>query len=506
MRFLLACAAAVMLGGCVTAPRGAWEGKRIAVMGDSISDKRIDWWKHWWKWVGEDLGAEMKVYAVNGRQWNDVPRQTDELTADGGDVDAILVFMGTNDFNANVPLGAWWSESLATVDCNARTAAVKHRVPVMDAGTFRGRINVALDKLKRAYPDRQIVLMTPIRRGYFRCGVTNVRQDDSYANEIGLYLEDYVRAIREAGDVWSVPVIDTYAESGLLPALPSFADCRNRESSDALHPCTEGCRRLALTVAARLRTLPPTFRGGAKALGPESFKIMSFNVRHGEGTDRQVDLARIAQTINRARPRFAALQEIDVRRKRTGHVDQAAELGRLTGMVPTFAKGIAPKDDGEYGVMLLSEPTPLSVRRLPLPGKEPRVLLLCEFADCIVGTTHLSVATEAERVESVALIRAALKDSPKPVFLTGDWNATPDSTTLKGMAEFMTILSDTQPAGGTFHGFPDRPSRSKGKCLDYVAVDSGHAGDWVVRSAEVVDDRISSDHAPICVTVARKDD
>lgn len=257
---LFAVLASAVLSGCLTAPKCGWEGRRIAVLGDSISDKEIDWWKHWWKFVGEDLGTEMRVYAVNGREWDDVPRQTDCLATDGGDVDAILVFIGTNDFNANVPLGEWWSVSETEVDCNDHRSTVKRRLPVFDKGTLRGRINIALNKLKGMYPDRQIVLMTPIRRGFFRCAATNVRQEDSYANEIGLFLDDYAKVVREAGQVWAVPVIDTYAESGLLPSMPSFDDCCNRIATDRLHPNTEGCRRLALTVAARLRGLPPTFR------------------------------------------------------------------------------------------------------------------------------------------------------------------------------------------------------------------------------------------------------
>ena len=63
---IAAALAAMLACGCATTPKGAWEGRRVAVLGDSISDSRIDWWKHWWKWVGEELGAEMRVYAVNG--------------------------------------------------------------------------------------------------------------------------------------------------------------------------------------------------------------------------------------------------------------------------------------------------------------------------------------------------------------------------------------------------------------------------------------------------------
>ena len=263
LRFVLVAglSAALLIAGCATAPACAWKGRRIAVFGDSISDAHIKHWKHWWKWVGEELDAEMSVYAVNGRQWNDVPRQVDAMTKDdGAGVDAILIFMGTNDFNSSVPLGEWWDEGEMSVNRDGQNVTAKRRLPSHDASTVRGRINLALEKIKREYPRCQVVLMTPIRRGFFTCSPTNVQPEDAYANKLGLYIGDYARVVKEAGEIWSVPVIDTYSESGLLLSMPSYTDCCNRADTDRLHLSTEGCRRLALTVSARLRSLPPTFR------------------------------------------------------------------------------------------------------------------------------------------------------------------------------------------------------------------------------------------------------
>ena len=236
------------------------------------------------------------------------------------------------------------------------------------------------------------------------------------------------------------------------------------------------------------------------ARAPRGFKILSFNICHGKGMDGKVDLARVAAVVNRSRPRFAALQELDRRTKRVQGVDQPAELGRLTGMVPTFARAI-DYQGGEYGVMLLSREAPRAVRKLPLPGKEPRVLLLAEFDDCWVGCTHLSVAAKAEREASVKLIREAVGKLDKPVFLTGDWNARPDSSVLKGLDGFLEVLSETRAR--TFHGHPaNGPSGTTSDfCIDYVAVDDAHAASYRVLERGTVQDRNTSDHAPIYVTV-----
>lgn len=89
-----------------------WKGKRVAYFGDSITDpnhKAAN--RKYWSLLQEWLGITPYVYAVSGRQWNDIPRQADKLKAEhGNEFDAILIFIGTNDFNAGVPIGEWFTE------------------------------------------------------------------------------------------------------------------------------------------------------------------------------------------------------------------------------------------------------------------------------------------------------------------------------------------------------------------------------------------------------------
>ena len=153
--------------------------------------------------------------------------------------------------------------------------------------------------------------------------------------------------------------------------------------------------------------------------------------------------------------------------------------------------------------MLLSREKPLSVEKIPLPGAEPRVLLLAEFEDCFVGCTHLSVSAAKERADSVELIEKAVKGRAKPVFVAGDWNSLPDSSVLAGLSRFLRVLSPTD--GRTYHGRPaNGPSGTTTDfCIDYIAVDSVHAPHFAVVDRGVVADRVSSDHAPIFVTLGR---
>ena len=176
--------------------------------------------------------------------------------------------------------------------------------------------------------------------------------------------------------------------------------------------------------------------------------IMTFNVRSCRGSDGKIDIERTAAVIAAAQPRFAALQEIDFKVQRTRSIDQPAELARLTGMKATFGKTINLQG-GDYGIMLLSKEEPISVTKVRLPGSEPRLLLLAEFEDCVVGCTHLSFGKEVERMESVPLIREAMAQFKKPVFLCGDWNSRPTSPVLAEMEKFLTVRTRTPTTAGS---------------------------------------------------------
>lgn len=228
--------------------------------------------------------------------------------------------------------------------------------------------------------------------------------------------------------------------------------------------------------------------------------IMSYNVHHCEGGDLKVDYERVASVIKRENPDFVGLQELDCKAKRTAGVDQAETLGALTGMYATYAMAI-PLQGGSYGVSLLSREKPLSVIRKPLPGAEARVLLLCEFADCWVGTTHLALQEE-NQIKSAQIIRNVIAECKgnKPVFMTGDWNARPNSQTLAEFRKFMKILSAER--GRTYSSFKTHAPESE-CCIDYIAVDESFASKFSQRRTYVVPDIVTSDHSPV-VTVLKK--
>lgn len=242
-----------------------WEGKTVAYFGDSITDPRNRAsGDKYWSQLQRLLGITPYVYAVSGREWNDIPRQTSELLKEHGhDFDAIMIFIGTNDYNNAVPLGRWYDERMESVvyghRYEKRAEDRMRRMPSMDASTYRGRINIALDSLKRTFPEKQIVLLTPIHRAGFYANDKNWQVPEDYANRCGEYLDAYVEAVREAGKIWSVPVIDLNQLCGLYPLLDAHAPYFHNADTDRLHPNDAGHSRMAQTLYWQLLTLPCSF-------------------------------------------------------------------------------------------------------------------------------------------------------------------------------------------------------------------------------------------------------
>ena len=237
-------------------------GARVAYFGDSVTDPRNSGSRlKYWHFLEQWLGIKPYVYAVSGREWNDIPNQTNQLQSEhGDDVDAILIFIGTNDYNHAVPIGKWYDEVDTLVDVAVgkprATVHRKMRKPVMDNTTYRGRINIAMSKLKDTYPTKQIVLLTPIHRAYFYSSETNIQPSEAYQNGCGEYLDSYVEAVKEAGNIWAVPVIDLNALSGLYPLQKGHVQYFKNGQTDLLHPNDAGHNRIALTLLYQLQFLP----------------------------------------------------------------------------------------------------------------------------------------------------------------------------------------------------------------------------------------------------------
>jgi endonuclease/exonuclease/phosphatase family metal-dependent hydrolase len=156
-------------------------------------------------------------------------------------------------------------------------------------------------------------------------------------------------------------------------------------------------------------------------------RVMTYNIHSGRGSDRRVDLGRIADVIAAYSPDVVALQEVDVGRERSGRVDQAAELATRLGMDARFC-GCVESGDERYGIATLSRWPIVDTRivRLPRSGEsEPRAALIvwARWPDrdrrLEIVNTHLSTRGH-ERVEQAAVLAAEIGSDA--VVVAGDLN------------------------------------------------------------------------------------
>lgn len=259
---LFFCMMMILPSSAQTLYQHPWQGKRIAYFGDSITDPRNSASKNkYWKLLQGWLGITPYVYAVSGRQWNDIPRQADMLMKEHADsVDAIIILMGTNDYNNGVALGEWYTERDEEVmyghGSPKQMTPRKRQYHNMTDSTYKGRINIALSKIKKMYPDKQVVLLTPIHRGGFYRNEKNWQCTEDYTNQCGEYLQPYVDAVKEAADIWAVTVIDMNALCGLFPMIDEHASFFNDAATDRLHPNDKGHKRMAQVLMQQLITVP----------------------------------------------------------------------------------------------------------------------------------------------------------------------------------------------------------------------------------------------------------
>lgn len=253
---------------------------------------------------------------------------------------------------------------------------------------------------------------------------------------------------------------------------------------------------IALLVSVALPC--PLLHGQAT---PLTLRVLTYNIHHGEGTDRRIDLGRIASVIQSATPDLVALQEVDKETARTNGVDQAARLGELTGLHSLFGKAMDYKG-GAYGVALLSKWPLVEPRTFPLPsdpGIEPRVVLRANVQPEATApplsffVTHLDHrADPVQRTRQAEKLRGLFPPDAKPAILAGDFNAVPDSSVMKGM---LREWSDSAEAARLLTSPAHKPLRK----IDYILYRP--AASWRVIETIAIDEPVASDHRPVLAVI-----
>jgi endonuclease/exonuclease/phosphatase family metal-dependent hydrolase len=234
---------------------------------------------------------------------------------------------------------------------------------------------------------------------------------------------------------------------------------------------------------------------------------MTYNVHRCVGVDGRLSPERIAEVIASCQPDIVALQELDVRRPRTGGVDQAHLIARKLDMEMHFHPALRVVEE-LYGDAILSRLPLRQVKAAALPGPrrwpghEPRGALWSSIdmggAKLQVFNTHLGLLARERHMQVEALLGSewlARPDCGGSVILLGDFNAGPLSRTYRCLAsrlrEAQRVL---QPARrqATF------PTRAPFLCIDHVFVNE-RIDVLAASTIRTPLARVASDHLPLVV-------
>lgn len=134
------------------------------------------------------------------------------------DADMIFVFGGTNDFGSgDAPIGK-----------------PTDKTPY----TFYGALHTLYIGLINKYPASKICIITPLHR---------LIEENKNGKLI-----DFVNAIREVAEFYSLPVLDLYANFGINPQVPVM---KENYMPDGLHPNDTCYEMLAEKIAAFIRNM-----------------------------------------------------------------------------------------------------------------------------------------------------------------------------------------------------------------------------------------------------------
>ncbi|SBW89906.1 SGNH/GDSL hydrolase family protein [Klebsiella pneumoniae] len=201
-----------------------WQGKGIGFLGDSITNTG--------NYIAPLLSRtgmrQIANYGVPGQGVRTMANSLDATTI--ADMDFISILGGTNDYGGNRRLG-----TIADARADYDDTTVK---------SFYYDVFFVLNKIYTLKPTVRVMFSTPMKRGAFESQPVYPA-----ANSAGFTLPQYVQAIREVCALFSVPVCDLFAESGInLYNLSLY-------TGDNLHPNAAGGELIARRMASVVNML-----------------------------------------------------------------------------------------------------------------------------------------------------------------------------------------------------------------------------------------------------------
>lgn len=174
-------------------------GKKLGVLGDSITKGSGVTDKKWWEYVTERYGfsatqANAEAGRAFSRDGSESTRFTVKVTELDADCDVIIVFGGVNDFGFDTPIGT--IDDIATNDNRVYTDTT-------DKVTFYSSVKYVMEYLTTNFVNSKIIFFTPLPK--------NNKEIFNLTNAAGHKLNDYVEALKIMARTYGIDLVDTNA-------------------------------------------------------------------------------------------------------------------------------------------------------------------------------------------------------------------------------------------------------------------------------------------------------
>lgn len=237
---------------------------------------------------------------------------------------------------------------------------------------------------------------------------------------------------------------------------------------------------------------------------PQTLRVMTYNIHSCVGTDFKRSEERIAKVIQAFQPDVVGLQEVDLKRRRSAHIDQAQVIAQHLGYDFAFNPALEVRGE-QYGDAILSRLPFRTFQNAPLPFgphflfKETRGAIGIELLDSKIRiiNTHLGLGQSERVAQAKALAGVDWIGACKgPLILLGDFNSMRNSPAFKVLTgRLKDCGSDVARRKRATY-----PSAFPTISIDHVLTTSHFEVDEFFIPNDSLT-RTASDHLPVVVTL-----
>lgn len=209
-----------------------WVGKKVACLGDSITQKIENVRKYYdfWKvYLSPDVildygvaGSSISRKTGEWPTWDTQVPFVERIKTIPKDIDVLTIFGGVNDWVADRTLG-----SLGDTEDT----------------TFYGALDKMFKYATQNFQGKDIYVFTPLQNDWIKRPANDGTTDGR--NRSGKYLKEYVEAIKQVAEKYAIPVCDLYSTM-FYPFAEGFTE---KYMPDGLHPNESAHKLMANKMA-----------------------------------------------------------------------------------------------------------------------------------------------------------------------------------------------------------------------------------------------------------------